>query len=139
MSASMSHIATIMSSDEPPECHYYGREFGVWKFYKKPMALRIRQLREEKGWTQEVLSAKAGISRSQLAMIEKETRPANTIRLNAIASALGVSTEDLFETNAKERLVIGIFRTLSEDDADALLRVAEALAAKASASGPKSQ
>lgn len=97
------------------------------------MALRIRQLRDAKGWTQEVLASKAGISRSQLAMIEKETRPANTIRLNAIASALGVATEDLFETNEKERRVIGIFRALSADDADALVLIAEALAAKSEA------
>ncbi|WP_206614131.1 helix-turn-helix transcriptional regulator [Paenirhodobacter populi] len=94
------------------------------------MALRIKQLRDEKGWTQEVLASKAGLSRSQLAMIEKETRPANTLRLNAIATALGVSTEDLFETDERERKIISILRALSADDADALLRVAEALSSR---------
>ncbi|WP_374290163.1 helix-turn-helix transcriptional regulator [Paenirhodobacter enshiensis] len=94
------------------------------------MALRIRQLREEKKWTQEVLASKAGISRSQLAMIEKETRPANTLRLSAIAAALGVTTEDLFETDERERRLVRILRSLSGADADALLRVAEAMSTK---------
>lgn len=127
----MSHIATIMSSPPPPERHYCGQAFGVWKYYTKPMALRIKQLREGMGWTQEVLAAKASISRSQLAMIETETRPANTLRLNAIAAALGVSPEELFETDQRERDIIEAMRSLPSDDADALLRIAQALAAKA--------
>lgn len=94
------------------------------------MALRIRQLRDAKGWTQEVLAARAGLSRSQLAMIESETRPANTLRLNAIAAALGVSTDELFETDERERRVVLILRALGSDDAETLLRVAEGLAAR---------
>lgn len=94
------------------------------------MALRIKQLRNAKGWTQEVLAAKSGVSRSQLAMIEAETRPANTLRLNAIAAALDVAPEDLFETDPRERRIVGILRSLRGDDADALLRIAEALEAK---------
>lgn len=130
MSPIMSHIATIMSSEHPPPCHYYGQAFGVWKFYTKPMGLRIKQLRNAKGWTQEVLAAKSGVSRSQLAMIEAETRPANTLRLNAIAAALDVAPEDLFETDPRERRIVGILRSLRGDDADALLRIAEAIEAK---------
>ena len=63
-------------------------------------------------------------------MIEAETRPANTLRLNAIAAALGVAPEDLFETDPRERRIVGILRGLRGDDADALLRIAEALEAK---------
>lgn len=126
----MSHIATMMSTDPAPVCLHYGQAFGMWKYYTQPMALRIRQLRESKGWTQEVLAAKASISRSQLAMIEKETRPANTLRLNAIAAALGVAPDELFETDERERKVVEIIRGLPADDAEALMRIAEALAAK---------
>lgn len=96
------------------------------------MALRIKELRQAKKWSQDILAGKSGMSRSQLAMIEAETRPANTLRLNAIAAALGVSPEDLFETDERERKVIDIIRALPADDVDALLRVAEALAAKQS-------
>lgn len=104
--------------------------FVASQFYAAPMALRIRQLREAKGWTQEVLAGRAGLSRSQLAMIEAETRPANTLRLNSIANVLGVAPEELFETDERERRVVAILRKLSSDDAEALLRVAEGLASR---------
>ncbi|AZV00252.1 transcriptional regulator [Paracoccus kondratievae] len=103
------------------------------------MALRIKKLRKDKGWTQDVLAAKAGLSRSQLAMIEAETRPANTVRLNAIAAALGVPPEDLFESDPRERQIVGILRRLPGEDADALLRIAEALAAKGQDGEPEDQ
>lgn len=111
-------------------CLYSGRAFGAWAFYTNPMALRIKQLREERGWTQEVLAARSGMSRSQLAMIERETRPANTIRLNAIAAALGVAPEDLFETDPRERTIVELIRRLPHEDVEALIRIAEGLAAK---------
>ena len=71
------------------------------------------------------------MSRSQLAMIEAETRPANTLRLNAIASALGVTPEQLFASgdDATEGL-LDIVRQLSPEDRAVLVRMAEALAAK---------
>ena len=70
------------------------------------------------------------MSRSQLAMIEKETRPANTLRLNAIAKALGVPTEHLFESSSDETRVLTILRDLSPEDRLNLVRIAESLAAK---------
>lgn len=70
------------------------------------------------------------MSRSQLAMIERETRPANTIRLNAIASALGVSPEDLFDSGDADRQLVDIVKRLSPEDRATLVRMAGALAAK---------
>ena len=70
------------------------------------------------------------MSRSQLAMIEQETRPANTLRLNAIAAALGVSPEALFDTGQTGGRILDLFGKLSEEDQVVLLRMAEALAAK---------
>ena len=113
-------------------CLYSGRAFSFARFYTRPMALRIKELRVKMGWTQEELAAKSGMSRSQLAMIEKETRPANTLRLNAIAAALDVSPEELFDTESSDWELIRIIRALSEDDRAALVRMAEALAAKQS-------
>lgn len=127
---SLSHNATIGSRENPPNRHHYGQALSVSAFYATPMALRIRNLREDRGWTQEHLASLAGMSRSQLAMIERETRPANTLRLNAIASALGVQTEDLFETDEEVARVTAILRDLSPDDRAVLVRMAEALAAK---------
>lgn len=94
------------------------------------MALRIKTLRTSQGLTQEYLAEKAGMSRSQLAMIESETRPANTIRLNAIAAALGVQLEELFESGSADRDILDIIRTLDATDRALLVNMAEALAAK---------
>ena len=94
------------------------------------MALRIRQLREAKGWTQADLAERSRMSRSQLAMIEAETRPANTLRLNAIATALGVVTEDLFDSGSDDGRFTRVLRQLSEADRALVLTLAESLAAK---------
>lgn len=94
------------------------------------MGLRIKQLREERGWTQDHLASLAKMSRSQLAMIERETRPANTIRLSAIAAALGVATEQLFESHDPDMQLLRVFRALGDQDRETLVRLAESLAAK---------
>ena len=94
------------------------------------MALRIRQLREAKGWTQADLAERARMSRSQLAMIEAETRPANTLRLNAIAAALGVVPEDLFDSGTEDGRLSRVLRQLSDEDRSLVLSLAESLAAK---------
>jgi transcriptional regulator with XRE-family HTH domain len=94
------------------------------------MGLRIKQLRDELGWTQEYLAARSKMSRSQLAMIERETRPANTLRLNAIAAALGVPPEHLFDTGSADLELSRIIQRLSDEDRATLVRLAEALAAK---------
>jgi transcriptional regulator with XRE-family HTH domain len=95
------------------------------------MSLRIRALRESRGWTQADLAEKARMSRSQLAMIETEARPANTLRLNAIAAALGVEPQDLFDS--PDSHLIALLRVMSAEDREALVRMAEALAARAKA------
>jgi len=97
------------------------------------MGLRIKELREAKGWTQTDLSERSNMSRSQLAMIEAETRPANTLRLNAIATALGVDPDALFSTGSENRAIVELIRRLSPEDRSIVVQMAEALAAKNSA------
>ena len=94
------------------------------------MALRIKQLRDERGWTQAELAARSRMSRSQLAMIEAETRPANTLRLNAIAAALGVPPGALFESGDIDAAILDRLRLLSPEDREVIVRMVEALAAK---------
>lgn len=100
------------------------------RFYTQAMTLRIKHLRTQKGWTQAELADRASMSRSQLAMIESETRPANTLRLNAIASALGVDPQDLFESEDAAQELAKLLRKMSDGDKAVLVRMAEALAAK---------
>jgi hypothetical protein len=64
-------------------------------------------------------------------MIESETRPANTLRLNAIAAALGVKLETLFSPQNENQLLLDLLARISPEDRAALVRMAEALAAKA--------
>ncbi len=91
------------------------------------MALRIRDLRLEQGLTQAELAERAGLSRSQIAMIETETRPANTLRLNAIAAALGVKPEALFMSSGDNQALLDLLERISPEDRAALVRMAEAL------------
>lgn len=56
----------------------------------------IRQLRQKRGMSQEVLSGLAVISRSHLAEIESGKDKANVETLWRIASGLGIRLSDLF-------------------------------------------
>ncbi len=112
-------------------CRHYGHPVGVRAFYTCDMALRIRQLRDQHGWTQTELARRSNMSRSQLAMIEAETRPANTLRLNAIAAALGVSPPDLFVSDGDLAAFYALVESLEDADRAILVQMAEALAAKA--------
>lgn len=99
--------------------------------YTKHMALKIRSFRERAGLSQQMLADKAGLSRSQLSEIENEKKPANTLRLNAIAAALGLKVNDLFDDGAHDAManeVIDLMRDMSAEDRSALLRMAAALA-----------
>jgi transcriptional regulator with XRE-family HTH domain len=95
------------------------------------MALRIRSLREAKGLTQLQLGEMAGLSRSQLSEIETETKPANTLRLTAIARALGVQVDELFEESPEDTyraVILDLMRSMTDDDREAVIRHARALA-----------
>ena len=97
------------------------------------MTLKIKALRKAKGLTQEELAEKTGISRSQLSEIESEAKPANTLRLTAIASALGVRVDQLFEDGSRDRYkdeLIGLVDQMDPEDRDAFMRTARALASK---------
>jgi transcriptional regulator with XRE-family HTH domain len=58
---------------------------------------RVRQLREAKGWTQEILAGRAGLDRSYVAGIEAGLRNPSTKALAKIARALRIRLSVLFE------------------------------------------
>ena len=61
------------------------------------MAKRIQQLRESRGWSQQALSAKAGISREYLARLETGRQDPRVSILLKIARALKVTVNDLLK------------------------------------------
>lgn len=61
------------------------------------IAMRIKALRERKGWTQEMLAEKAGMSRSHLARLETAKQDPNLSTLEKIAEALGVKAASLLK------------------------------------------
>jgi transcriptional regulator with XRE-family HTH domain len=62
----------------------------------KALGKRIRELRDEKGWSQERLAEAAYLDRSYLAGIESGARNPSVRSLLKIANALRVQVKDLF-------------------------------------------
>lgn len=101
------------------------------QIYTLRMSLRIKDLRKERGLSQQELADMAKISRSQLSEIETEAKPANTLRLNAIAAALDVPVDQLFNETARDQYsaeIVQIMADLSAEDRAKLVRVAKAMA-----------
>jgi transcriptional regulator with XRE-family HTH domain len=63
----------------------------------RDLAVRIRALRNTKGWSQERLAEEAGMHRTYLGGIETARRNPSLRNLIRLARALGVSIAGLFE------------------------------------------
>jgi transcriptional regulator with XRE-family HTH domain len=63
---------------------------------KQALALRLRQLRREKGWSQEVLAEGADMHRTYLAGIERALRNPSLENLVKLSNAVGISLAELF-------------------------------------------
>jgi transcriptional regulator with XRE-family HTH domain len=114
-------------------CCYKRRDLMFLRFYTRGMGLRIKELRQARGLTQQQLADLARISRPQLSEIENERKPANTIRLAAIAKALNVSVDQLFTQDAADAYksaILDFMSRMGPDDRAAILRMAEAFASQ---------
>jgi transcriptional regulator with XRE-family HTH domain len=60
------------------------------------MQLRVKELRDEKGWNQTILGYHAELSPSEISLIENGKRNPSATTLQRIATALGVEVGDLF-------------------------------------------
>jgi transcriptional regulator with XRE-family HTH domain len=59
------------------------------------LALRLKELRRQKGWSQEELAEKASVQRSYIADLERGYRNPSVRTLVKIANAMKVSVRDL--------------------------------------------
>ena len=57
---------------------------------------RIREVRKEKGFSQEELAGRADLDRTYMTSVECGRRNISIINLHKIAKALGVTLEELF-------------------------------------------
>src|SRR3712207_3675782 len=64
---------------------------------RKP--LRLRELREERGFSQHGLAEESGVGRSTIAALEAGQRGAHPTTVHALARALGVTVPDLYRTH----------------------------------------
>ncbi len=94
------------------------------------MYLRLKTLRKERGWTAEVLAAKAGSSKSYISEIENGKKFPSGRLLKRFADELGVSVYDLIDSDdlADEiRAHMEIMKDLSPEDRRAVSRHAAVL------------
>ena len=99
---------------------------------------RIRDARQDKGWTQERLAESVGVSRSAVAQWETGRAGQLTGHLSRIAEVLDVGIEHLTHGRIRrapshigsgdELAVLRIYRELPPDDRQLLLRTARRLA-----------
>ena len=65
------------------------------------MGYRVREVREEKGMTQEELERRSGVSRQTISAIENNNQyQAKVGTLMALAEALGTTVDNIFFANA---------------------------------------
>lgn len=57
---------------------------------------RVRVLRDERGWSQEVLAEKAGIHRTYVGGIERGLRNVALVNIARIAKAFGLTLSEFF-------------------------------------------
>lgn len=76
--------------------------------FRKKLGEQIKQLRIQKGLTQEELSLESGISRSHIAMIESGKRDMTLSALFKISRALGKTVKKIFEFDNLEKYTFDV-------------------------------
>ena len=85
------------------------------------VAERVRAARAEKGWDQRDLAARAKIAVGTVQSIERNLRATRDDKVTAIATALGLSIDDLLQTEAPLERSDPRLKDLKEED----IRVAQ--------------
>ncbi|TMV44310.1 helix-turn-helix transcriptional regulator [Paenibacillus mesophilus] len=67
------------------------------------LAQRIRAFRKLKGYTQDELAKRLGVSIAVLGSVERGTRKADVKMLNKIAEALGINPDELADISSESK------------------------------------
>lgn len=102
----------------------------------KIVGIRIRDLRNEKGWSQEELAHRAGTHPSHLGRLERGEKSATLDSIEKVINALDITFEDLFKyiqpsngdtNNMTMSLLINKLNTLNVDDQKLMLDLFDVL------------
>jgi transcriptional regulator with XRE-family HTH domain len=63
---------------------------------RKRFGARVRQLRTERGWSQEGFADRAGLHRTYLGSVERGEQNISLVNVEKLAATLGVSLAELF-------------------------------------------
>jgi ribosome-binding protein aMBF1 (putative translation factor) len=58
---------------------------------------RVRKLRKERGWSQEMLAEECGLDRTYISGIERGTRNVSLVNIRLLAETFGISISTLFQ------------------------------------------
>lgn len=100
--------------------------------YHLAMKLKLRELRELNGWTQDEVASRVGMSKSYYSEVESGKKAANSQRLKKFAEVFNVPTFELIDDSSVDAELLDHLRTmqaLSSDDRKAVMRHALGLAA----------
>lgn len=95
--------------------------------------LRIKELREARGWSLETLASKIGTSVPHLSQVERGVKNLNNRLIDALARELGGEPFELFSPRQKRSDIDALLQSLSAED---LARVEAFAAALASTRKP---
>ncbi len=70
----------------------------------KKLGARLRQLRQEQGWSQETFAAEARLDRTYVGGIERGERNPSLKNLARLADTLGIAVKELFESTSKNKM-----------------------------------
>jgi putative transcriptional regulator len=71
-----------------------------------PLGNRLRELRDERGWTQAELAERIGVSRKTINTVENRVFVPSTILALKLAQAFDTSVEDLFWLVGQDELPV---------------------------------
>lgn len=65
---------------------------------RRDFGARIRQLRNDRGWSQEELADRAGLHRTYIGSVERGEQNLSLVNIERLAATLSVSLAELFAT-----------------------------------------
>ncbi|HSV28777.1 MAG TPA: helix-turn-helix transcriptional regulator [Candidatus Omnitrophota bacterium] len=97
------------------------------------MQNRIREIRQDRGLSQEQLADKVGTTKAQISKLEKSQRRLTDQWMRRLAVALECHPGELFADTPvgitpEEQAILDLYRGLSEPDKQAAYRVVDAMA-----------